>query len=163
MAEESDLSSVNRLAEPAAYRIDLVHQILDDAIICHVAFSTDDGPVAIPTIHARVGDTLYLRGSQMSLMVRSAVDVEVSVAATIVEGIVAARSTVDRSLSYRSVVVFGTPRLVTDPDERMVAFEAITNHAPPGRSNEARRPSEAQDTGRQLLAIDITEASATVS
>ena len=122
---------MRRLPERGSYDPELIHQVLDEALICHVAFSTEQGPVVIPTIHARVGDTLYLHGSHASRMMRSTVGQDVSVAATIVDGIVAARSLFHHSLNYRSVVVFGTPRVVTDPDERSAAFEAITEHILP--------------------------------
>jgi nitroimidazol reductase NimA-like FMN-containing flavoprotein (pyridoxamine 5'-phosphate oxidase superfamily) len=140
----------------------LIHQILDEALICHMAFTTENGLVVIPTIHARLADTLYLHGSHASRMMRSTVETEVSIAATIVDGIVAARSAFHHSLNYRSVIVFGTPRVVTDPDERTAAFEAITNHVLPGRWEEARQPNEKEDKGTRLLAIEITEASAKV-
>ena len=162
MSEPSERSTVKRLPERGSYDVGLIHQVLDEALICHVAFATDRGPVAIPTIHARVGNTLYLHGSHASRMLRSTVDAQVSVAATIVDGIVAARSAFHHSLNYRSVVVFGAPRVVTDPDERMIAFEAITEHVLPGRWAEARQPNDKEDKGTKLLAIEITEASAKV-
>jgi len=162
MTAPSDRSTVKRLPERGDYDQTTIYQVLDEALICHIAFVSDHGPVVIPTIHARVGDTLYLHGSHASRMMRSTVDRDVSVAATIVDGIVAARSAFHHSLNYRSVVVFGRPRIVDDPDERMVAFEAITEHVLPGRWSEARRPNDKEKTGTKLLALDITEASAKV-
>jgi nitroimidazol reductase NimA-like FMN-containing flavoprotein (pyridoxamine 5'-phosphate oxidase superfamily) len=158
----STRAQVRRLPERGRYDRDTIHQILDEALICHIAFSTDEGPVVIPTIHARVGDTLYLHGSHASRMMRTTVDQPVSVAATIVDGIVAARSLFHHSLNYRSVVVFGRPRVVADADERSAAFAAITEHMLPGRWTEARQPSEKEDRGTKLLAIEIDEASAKV-
>ncbi len=162
MTPPSERSTVRRLPERGAYDTEMIHQVLDEALICHIAFVTDHGPVAVPTIHARVGNTLYLHGSHASRMMRTTVDTDVCVAATIVDGIVAARSAFHHSLNYRSVVVFGRPRVVTDPQERMVAFEAITNHVLPGRWDEARQPTEKEDAGTKLLALEITEASAKV-
>lgn len=162
MTPPSERSTVRRLPERGVYDTEMIHQVLDEALICHIAFVTDHGPVAVPTIHARVGDTLYLHGSHASRMMRTTVDTDVCVAATIVDGIVAARSAFHHSLNYRSVVVFGRPRVVTDPQERMVAFEAITNHVLPGRWDEARQPTEKEDAGTKLLALEITEASAKV-
>lgn len=160
MSPQSDRSTVKRLPERGAYDAETIHQILDEALICHLSFTTDDGPVVIPTIHARVGGTLYLHGSHVSRMMRSARGQDVCIAATIVDGIVAARSAFHHSLNYRSVIVFGVPRDVTDSDERTAAFEAITEHVLPGRWDEARRPNEKEDKGTKLLAIDINEASA---
>ena len=162
MEAASKRSEVRRLPERGRYDSATIHRILDEAMICHVSFATDDGPVVIPTIHARVGETLYLHGSHASRMMRGIVDEPVCVAATIVDGIVAARSLFHHSLNYRSVVVFGTPRVVTDPDERTVAFRAVTEHMLPGRWEEARQPSVKEDKGTKLLAIEIDEASAKI-
>ena len=162
MKPTSQRSQVRRLPERARYDEATIHSILDEALICHVGFSTDEGPVVIPTIHARVGSTLYLHGSHAAGVMRTTVGRPVCVEATIVDGIVAARALFHHSMNYRSVVVFGTPRLVEDPDERTKAFEAITEHMIPGRWDEARRPSQKEDRGTRVLAIEIDEASAKV-
>ncbi|MCL1593184.1 MAG: pyridoxamine 5'-phosphate oxidase family protein [Actinomycetia bacterium] len=162
MKPSSERATVKRLPERGVYDETTINEVLDEALICHMAFVTDRGPVVIPTIHARIGRTLYLHGSHASRMMRSTPDEDVCVAATIVDGIVAARSAFHHSLNYRSVVIFGTPRNVTDGGERSRAFEAITEHVLPGRWDEARQPNEKEDAGTKLLAIDITEASAKV-
>lgn len=162
MKPSSDRSTVKRLPERGVYDEDTINQVLDEALICHIAFVSDQGPVVIPTIHARVGRVLYLHGSHVSRMLRTTPGEQVSIAATIVDGIVAARSAFHHSLNYRSVVVFGRPRVVTDETERLVAFEAITEHVLPGRWDEARRPNKKEDAGTKLLAIDIDEVSAKV-
>lgn len=160
MHPQSERSTVNRLPERGSYDTGTIHQILDEALICHLSFTTESGPVVIPTIHARVGETLYLHGSHVSRMMRSVGGQDICVAATIVDGIVAARSAFHHSLNYRSVIVFGVPRDVTDPAERTAAFEAITEHVLPGRWDEARRPNAKENKATKLLAIDINEASA---
>lgn len=162
MTAPSERSTVKRLPERGSYDVETINRILDEALICHLGFSTPSGPVVIPTIHARIGAVLYLHGSPASRMLRSTVDTDVCVSATIVDGIVAARSAFHHSLNYRSVAVFGRPRVVTDPEERLAAFEAITNHVLPGRWDEARQPSLKEDKGTRLLAMDITEASAKI-
>ena len=162
MQSPTERSTVNRLPERGAYDRTTIDSILDEALICHLAFETESGPVAIPTIHARIGDVLYLHGSHASRMMRTTVGEQVCMTATIVDGIVAARSAFHHSLNYRSVMVFGTPRVVKDAEERTAAFTAITNHVLPGRWDEARQPNEIEDKGTKLLAIDIDEASAKV-
>jgi nitroimidazol reductase NimA-like FMN-containing flavoprotein (pyridoxamine 5'-phosphate oxidase superfamily) len=162
MQPSSERVTVRRLPERADYDSGTINEILDEALICHLAFETDHGPVAIPTIHARVGNVLYLHGSHASRMMRTTVGEQVSVTVTIVDGIVAARSAFHHSLNYRSVIVFGVPKVVAEPEERTVAFAAITDHVLPGRWEEARRPNEKEDKGTKLLALDIDEASAKV-
>lgn len=159
----TERTRVRRLPERAVYGREAIEAILDEAMICHVGFVVDDVPYVIPTIHAREGDTLYLHGSPASRMLRLLkLGAPVSVTATIVDGVVVARALFHHSLNYRSAVVFGTPRPVDDPAERVVAFRAITEHVLPGRWDEARRPNEKEDRGTLLVAVDIDEASAKV-
>src|SRR3982750_3648046 len=95
----------------------LIHAILDEALICHVGFVVDGQPFVIPTIHARVGDVLYLHGSPAGRMLRTLRDgVEVCVTATLLDGIVLARSVYNHSMNYRSAVVLGRAREVVDAD-----------------------------------------------
>jgi nitroimidazol reductase NimA-like FMN-containing flavoprotein (pyridoxamine 5'-phosphate oxidase superfamily) len=155
-------TEIRRLPERGVYDKETIYSILDEALICHLGFTTDRGAVVIPTIHARLGDTLYLHGSHASRMMRSIVDEEICVTATIVDGIVAARSAFHHSMNYRSVVVFGRPRVVDDADERMLAFRAVTEHVLPGRWDEARQPNEKENNGTKLLAITIDQASAKI-
>jgi nitroimidazol reductase NimA-like FMN-containing flavoprotein (pyridoxamine 5'-phosphate oxidase superfamily) len=154
---------VRRLSERGVYDRAVVDAILDEALICHVGFVDDEHPVVIPTIHARVGDTLYLHGSPASRMLRLLKGgAAVCVNATIVDGIVAARSLFHHSMNYRSVVVFGEARVVEDSDERSIALRAVTEHVLPGRWDEARRPSPKEDRGTSIIAVPLTEASAKV-
>jgi hypothetical protein len=161
-SSEASRSEVRRIPERGVYDKETIYSILDEALICHIGFTTVAGVVVIPTIHARVGDTLYLHGSHASRMMRAIPHEEICVTATIVDGIVAARSAFHHSMNYRSVVVFGTPRVVDDADERMVALEAVTEHVLPGRWDEARQPSDKENKSTELLALSIDEASAKV-
>ncbi|MEZ5176482.1 MAG: pyridoxamine 5'-phosphate oxidase family protein [Acidimicrobiia bacterium] len=158
----TDRSRVRRLPERGAYDLDTIEAIIDAAAICHVGFETDDGAIVIPTIHARVGKTLYLHGSPASRMLRAIPGQQVCVTITIVDGIVVARSAFHHSMNYRSVMIFGVPRVVDDPTERIIALEAVTEHVLPGRWAEARRPNDAENRATKLLAIDIGEASAKI-
>ena len=160
----SERTRVKRIPEKADYDRATADAILDEALICHVGFIQDDAPFVIPTIHARVGGTLYFHGSpasrMMRLMKRGA---QVTVTATILDGIVAARSVFHHSMHYRSVMIIAEARVVEDPEERAVAFEAITEAVLPGRWSEARHPSPKEDSGTLLVAVPIDEFSAKVS
>ena len=160
--ETSQRSGVRRLPERAAYDAGTINAILDEALICHVGFVTDEGyPVVIPTIHARSGATLYLHGSPASRMLRTIRDgADVCVTVTLVDGLVLARSVFHHSMNYRSVMVFGAPREVTEPDEKLRALEAITEHVARGRWADARPPNDMELRGTTVLAVEIDEASA---
>jgi hypothetical protein len=160
----SDRTQVHRHPERGAYDAALIHRILDEALICHVSWvDPAGGPRVLPTIHARVDDTLYLHGSRAARPWKTLRDgADVCVAATIVDGLVLARSAFNHSMNYRSVVVFGRAREVTDTDELRTAATAITSHVAPGREVDVRMPTDHEFRQTLLLAVPLEEASAKV-
>lgn len=160
----TSLTQVHRHPERADYSRETIHAILDEALICHVSWVDADGhPRLLPTIHARVGDTLYLHGSRAARPWKAlASGAEVCVSATLVDGLVLADSAFSHSMNYRSVVVYGTAREVTDPDELTVAARAITRHVLPGREDDTRMPTEDEFRQTLMLALPIREASAKI-
>ncbi len=157
-------TEIRRLPERGAYDAATINAILDEALICHVGFISENGyPVVLPTIHARSEATIYLHGSPASRMLRAIKQGgDVCVTVTIVDGLVLARSAFHHSMNYRSVVIFGHPREVTDPDEKTRAFEVITEHVARGRWADARQPSEKEFKGTTVVAMAIDEASAKI-
>jgi nitroimidazol reductase NimA-like FMN-containing flavoprotein (pyridoxamine 5'-phosphate oxidase superfamily) len=164
MPAPSERTQVHRHPERGNYDRDTIDAILDEALICHVAFNDGDGaPRCLPTIHARVGDTIYLHGSRAARAWKALrAGAEVCIVATIVDGLVLARSAFNHSMNYRSVVAFGTAREVTEPQELHTAAAAITSHVAPGRELEARMPSDEEYKQTLLLAVPLDEASAKV-
>ncbi|HYY02265.1 MAG TPA: pyridoxamine 5'-phosphate oxidase family protein [Gaiellaceae bacterium] len=160
---QSGRTTVKRHPERGAYDRASIDAILDEALICHVGFVHDGQPYVIPTIHARDGDTLYLHGSPGSRMLRNLKEgVDVCVTTTLLDGIVLARSVYHHSMNYRSVVVLGRAREVTDPARKLHAMECVVEHVVRGRWPEARRPSEGELKGTTILALPLEEASAKI-
>ena len=161
---QSERTTIRRLPKRGVYDRDVVYAILDEGLICHVGFVVDGAPVVIPTIHWREGDTLYFHGSVASRMLRNLRDgVETCVTVTLLDGLVLARSTFHHSMNYRSAVVFGVAREVTDREEKMRALQTLVEHVVPGRSADGvRGPNEAEVRGTLVLALPIDEASAKV-
>ena len=154
-----------RYRERAAYDSDVVHAILDEALICHLGFTVDGVPRVLPTTHARAGDTLYLHGSTGSAPLQAAASpggLAVCVTATLVDGLVLSRSAFDHSLNYRSVVAHGTARLVTDPDEKRAALNALVDHVARGRAGDTRPPTAKELAATAVLALPLAEVSAKV-
>jgi uncharacterized protein len=161
--EPTARTTLRRLADRGSYDVALVHSILDEALICHVGFTVDDHPYVIPTIHTRVDDTLYLHGSPASRMLRNLKDgVDVCVTVTVVDALVLARSAFHHSLNYRSVLVLGRADAVGPGEEKRAALEALVDHIAPGRSAEARPPSDFEMRSTLLLALALQEVSAKV-
>jgi hypothetical protein len=154
---------VKRLPERGNYDRALINSVLDEALFCHVGLVSDGTPVVIPTIHARAGDVLYLHGSPASRLLRTmGTGAQVCVTVTLLDGLVLARSVFHHSMNYRSVVVIGAARRVTDPDEKLAGLRAVVDHIGPGRWDEARRPSADELRKTELIALPIDEVSAKV-
>lgn len=160
----TERTRVGRHPERGVYDRGTIDAILDEALICHVAWITPEvTPRVIPTIHVRVGDVLYLHGSEASRTLRGLrTGIECCVEATIVDGIVLARSTPMHSLNYRSVIVYGVVREVTDPDEKDLAQRALVEHVVPGRTAEVRMPNDQELKETSIVALSLEEASAKV-
>jgi nitroimidazol reductase NimA-like FMN-containing flavoprotein (pyridoxamine 5'-phosphate oxidase superfamily) len=155
-------TGLGRHPERAREEQAVIDAIIDEALICHVGFVVDGYPAVIPTIHARSGTTLYLHGSPASRMLQAVPGAEVCVTITLLDGIVMARSAFNHSMNYRSVVIYGRPRVVTDPEEKMIAFKAITEHVAEGRWADARHPTPSELTATTVIALALDEASAKV-
>ena len=159
----STRTQLKRHPERGAYDRETIESILDEALICHVGFVHDGQPFVIPTIHARDGDTLYLHGSPGSRMLRGLKEgVDVCVTATLLDGLVLARSVYHHSMNYRSVVVLGRAYEVTELEEKIHAMRCVVEHVVRGRWDDARQPSEGEIKGTTILAIQLQEASAKV-
>jgi nitroimidazol reductase NimA-like FMN-containing flavoprotein (pyridoxamine 5'-phosphate oxidase superfamily) len=156
-------TTVKRHPERGVYDRATIDPILDEALICHLGFVIEGRPFVIPTIHARDGDTLYVHGSPASRMLRAAkARVDICVTVTLLDGLVLARSVYNHSMNYRSVVVLGHAREVTDRDEKLQAMQRVVEHVIPGRWNDARRPSDGEIKGTTILALALDEASAKI-
>jgi len=156
-------TTVKRLAKRGFYQRDTVYAILDEALFCHVGFIVDGQPMVIPTIHTRVGDTLYFHGSAASRMLRSLEKgIEACVTVTILDALVLARSAFHHSMNYRSAVILGRGMPVTDREEKLRVLEALVEHVAAGRSAEVRAPNDAELRATLVIALPLTEASAKV-
>jgi nitroimidazol reductase NimA-like FMN-containing flavoprotein (pyridoxamine 5'-phosphate oxidase superfamily) len=166
---QSPRTTVKRLAKRGLYDAETVHAILDEALICHVGFlananaGAEPQPVVIPTIHWRVGETLYFHGSAASRMLRSMRDdgFDACATVTLLDGLVMARSAFHHSMNYRSVVVMGKARLV-EGEEKVSALASLVEHVCRGRSADVREPNDAELRQTLVLAMPIDEASAKI-
>lgn len=162
-AAPSERTTVKRLPKRGQYDRETVEAILDEALACHVGFVVDGQPYVIPTIHGRKEDQLFLHGSAASRMLRSLAEgIPVCVTATLIDGLVMARSAFHHSMNYRSVVVLGRARLLEDPAEKNEALEVIVEHVNPGRWANVRRPNEKELKATSVLSLSIAEASAKI-
>jgi hypothetical protein len=159
----SERATVRRVSKRGAYDRDTIHQILDAGVVCHVGFVDGGQPYVIPMAYARQGDRLLLHGSVLSRLMRTlAGGVPVCATVTHLDALVLARSWFHHSMNYRSVVVLGTARAITDDDEKMAALAALVEHLVPGRAAGSRAPTDKELAATDVLALPIDEASAKI-
>jgi nitroimidazol reductase NimA-like FMN-containing flavoprotein (pyridoxamine 5'-phosphate oxidase superfamily) len=160
----SDRVRVRRKRERGRYDREVIDTILDEALIAHLGFADADGqPLVIPMLHARRGDVVYCHGSAASRTLRAlAAGAPACLTVTLLDALVLARSAMHHSANYRSVMLLGQATLVSDPEEKFAALQAIVEHIVPGRWAEVRWPTENELKATSVLAIPIEEASAKV-
>ena len=155
----TERTTLHRLSERGRTdRADLC-AVLDAGLVCHLGVVVDGCPVVLPTGYGRVGHTLYLHGSSANRTLRAADGHEVCVTVTHLDGLVCARSVFNHSMNYRSAMIFGPARLVTDEAQRLAALWAITEQLVPGQWDYARRPTRKELAATTVLELPLAEAS----
>jgi nitroimidazol reductase NimA-like FMN-containing flavoprotein (pyridoxamine 5'-phosphate oxidase superfamily) len=161
--QPTERTTLKRLPKRGVYDRDLVYQILDEGFICHVGFVVDGRPFVIPTGYARVGDKLYIHGSQASRMLRTLSEgIDVCVTVTLIDGLVLARSAFHHSMNYRSVVVLGQAAVIEDEAEKHEALRAFSEHVVRRRWDDVRQPNEQELKATTVLSLPLVEVSAKV-
>jgi hypothetical protein len=157
----TERTQVRRRSQRGVYDKAQVHAILDEGFVCHVGFVLDGQPFVIPTAYARSGEQIYIHGSPAGRLMKSK-EVDVCLTVTLVDGLVVARSAFHTSMNYRSVVVLGTARLLTDIEEKREALRCFTNHVIAGRWEQAKQPTEQELKATSVLALPLEEVSAKI-
>ncbi len=153
-------STIKRGKKRAVTERSALHEVLDAGLVCHLAVVVDGAPVVLPTGYGRDGDTLYLHGSTGARTLREAgAGTPVSVAVTLLDGIVYARSVFNHSMNYRCAVVHGVAKPVLDPEAKGHALRVLAEHLSPGSWDHARQPTPRELAATAVLALDLAEAS----
>src|SRR5688572_29680221 len=160
----TEKTEITRLAKRGVYDKETVYSILDEALFCTLSYVREGQPFQIPTGFNRIGNTIYLHASVGSFYMRELAEkkLPVCISATLIDGLVLARSAFHHSVNYRSVVIFSEPRKVEDKEEQYKVLEHFTNKMQPGRWDDVRKPGDGEWKATMLLAFHINEASAKV-
>lgn len=154
---ETDLTRHRRLRDQGSLdRADL-YAVLDAGFVCHLGVVVEGRPLVVPTVYGRDDRQLYLHGSVASRSLAGRTPVCVTV--THVDGLVLARSVFEHGVNYRSAMIHGEARKVTDPDEKLAGLRRLTEHATPGQWSYARGPNRKELAATTLLALSLEEAS----
>ncbi|HVN29439.1 MAG TPA: pyridoxamine 5'-phosphate oxidase family protein, partial [Candidatus Binataceae bacterium] len=156
-------TTINRMRKRGTYDREVIHAILDRSLVCHVGVVVEGTPRVLPTLHARLDDSVFIHGAASNRMIRTAAGgVEVCLTATLIDGLVMARSAFHHSVNYRSAVIFGVAHEVEDPHRKLAAMRALVEHIAPGRWENSRQPNPKELAATSILELPINEASAKV-
>lgn len=159
----TERTTLDRHPERGTFERAAAYAILDEAFVTHIGFATGRGPVVIPTVYGRDGDVVYFHGSHVSRMMKSlGAGTPMCFTVTLVDGLVLARSAFYHSANYRSVMLFGVARAITDSAEKARAARVIVEHVVAGRAAEVRAPSVKELRATAFLALAIDEGSVKV-
>jgi uncharacterized protein len=159
----SERTRVRRQPHRGRYDAATVCEVLDAALIAHVAFVDGQQPFCIPMLQARIGDLVYIHGSIASRSVRVlGSGCQACLTVTMLDGLVLARSAFEHSANYRAAVVLGRFRPVDDASEKVRALAAFTDKMVSGRWEEVRQPSAKELKATAILALPLGEASVKV-
>ncbi|WP_405649501.1 pyridoxamine 5'-phosphate oxidase family protein [Streptomyces sp. NBC_00019] len=154
---ETDRTRHRRLRDQGSLdRADL-NAILDAGFVCHLGVVIEGRPLVVPTVYGRDDRQLYLHGSVASRSLSGGTSVCVTV--THVDGLVLARSVFEHGVNYRSAMIHGEARKVTDPEEKLAGLRRLTDQATPGQWSYARSPSRKELAATTVLALSLEEAS----
>lgn len=156
-----DRTRLRRKAQRGSHDRAVIDAILDEALVCHVAFAADHGPVVLPTTFVRIADDVYLHGAAGNAMLSALADGrDACLAVTLLDALVLARTAMHHSVNYRSVVVFGRARRIDDPAHKRAALAALLDKIEPARSTACRLPDDKELAATQVIALPLSEASA---
>lgn len=163
MTAPSERTRVRRMGKRGAYDAATVHAILDAALMCHVGYVVEGQPYVTPTAHWRDGDHVYWHGSSASRMLRTlGGGVDVCVTASLLDGLVLARSGFHHSMNYRAVMALGRAELVGGETAKLHALKAFSDRLVPGRWETLRPPTAQELKATTILRLKLDEASAKV-
>jgi len=163
LLQVTERTTLKRAPRRGSFDRETIYRILDEAFVCHVGFTIDQRPVVIPTAYARVGDDLLIHGSTVSrMLITLAMEVDVCVTVTLIDGLVLARSAFDHSLNYRSVMIFGKAKVLIDRQEKVAALRAFTEQIIPRRWDEVRPPNVQELKATTVLVLPLQEVSAKI-
>jgi uncharacterized protein len=146
-----------RLREQGRTDRDDLFAVLAAGLVAHLGLVSDGWPMVVPTGYGFDDANLYLHGSVASVSLRA--DSPVCVTITLADGLVLARSVFEHAVNYRSAMIYGYPRVITDPAEVLNGLRQLSEHMAPGQWDYARRPSRKELAATRLLVLPLAEAS----
>ena len=138
-----------------------MHEILRAGSVAHVAAITEEGPLVLPMVYGIGDGVMYLHGALANSLLKAGANTDICATVTILDGLVYAKTPFNHSMNYRSVVVRGAARIVSDELETLQALQLMTDHVVP-TWDVVRRPSASEIRATRVIALPLAEMSAKV-
>jgi nitroimidazol reductase NimA-like FMN-containing flavoprotein (pyridoxamine 5'-phosphate oxidase superfamily) len=159
---QTERTAINRLKKRSVQDRDLMYEILDSTILCHVGYVENGQPFVLPYAFTRDGDRILIHGSSGARFMRElAKGIPTCVTVTKLDAMVVARTTYDSSMNYRSVVILGQAEEISGPEKNEL-LERVSNGLLPGRTSEVRTSTAKELAATTLLSLSLEEASVKV-
>lgn len=156
----SEITKIRSHSERGNYDLETLHELLDEALICHVSFLQDGQIFNIPMLYVRNEEIIILHSSAKGRIHNTlSSGSDISIAVTLLDGIVVAKSAFHSSMNYRSAVIFGQGKPILDIKEKMNAARLITEKMIPGRWDDCRKPKKNELESTGFLSVEIKEYS----
>jgi len=152
-------TTLRRAREKGRTERTALFDVLAAGLVCHLGVIVDGSPMVVPTVYGFDRKHLFIHGSVASQSLACRPGSPACVTVTVVDGLVLARSVFEHSVNYRSAMIYGVPRAVTDAGEKLAGLRLITEHVAPGQWHYARQPSRKELAAATLLALPLDEAS----
>jgi nitroimidazol reductase NimA-like FMN-containing flavoprotein (pyridoxamine 5'-phosphate oxidase superfamily) len=153
----------SRTAKGAHYDSESIYPILDEALYCTVSYTIDGRPFSIPTAFVRHENNIYIHGSVGSHFINELEKgLPVCISVTLMDGLVVAKSAFSHSVNYRAVIIFANAKKVDDDEQKLQAFEWLTNKMVPNSWHYLRPVTESEVRKTTVLSFELTEASAKI-
>lgn len=149
---------VKRAPKRAAFERETLYAIIDEALICHVAFVENGEPRSVPTAIVRIDDSVFLHGNRSSRMLRALEGGLACINVTHIDGVIVARSGFHCSMNYRSAVIYGKGEKIGGRQKRAV-LDAFVEALIPGRVADVRDPTSQELRATSVLRFSLQEAS----
>ena len=160
--QQTERTRLRRLRERGHFDRSTIYSILDAMPMCHVGYVLDGSPVVMPTFQWREGDHVYWHASNGGRGIKAASGTPVCLTVSILDGLVLARSGLHHSANFRSVMVFGEPQPITDPEQKKSKLNGMIDTLYPGRSEIVRPIIDIEIKQTSVLSLPIEESSAKI-
>lgn len=160
MLSDTKRTKIKKGNHKAVFDTQALYDIIDEALIAHIAINDDNHPVVIPMLAWRLDNKVYIHGAKNSRLIKALKSGKPTcLTFTLFDGWVLARSAFHHSAHYRSAMVFGQFEAIESHHDKDRVLNHFIEHIAPGRTQEVRLSNDKELSATDVLTIELSEAS----